>query len=187
MRGDSLARFGAGIEGEYPAAITAFREALDGSRMSSAESADVALILNALAEAERLSKDFGAAKRDYREALRIAGVVGYAEGEAYITGNLALLAWDQKDWHGAEMLARDSLILAEKVGRLELIGGNCYCIAFALVKQEKCTEALPYAHRAVEIFTRLGSLRLKVARELLLDCEASIRKGSKPSVERYQE
>jgi hypothetical protein len=52
----------------------------------------VAIGLNDLAEVERLSGDLAAAERDYREALRVARAVGYAEGVADITGNLAGMA-----------------------------------------------------------------------------------------------
>ena len=105
------------LKTDYPAAIAAYREALDLYRTLSDESADVAIALNDLADAEHLSGDLTAAERGYREALRIARAIGYAEGVAYITGNLAALAQDRKDWPGAETLAREALTLAEKVGR----------------------------------------------------------------------
>ena len=62
------------------------------------------------------SGDLAAAERDYREALRIARAVGYPEGVATYTGNLAALALDRKDWPGAETLAREALTLSEKRG-----------------------------------------------------------------------
>src|SRR5262249_21034409 len=113
-----------------------------------------------------------AAERDYREALRIARAVGYAEGVATYTGNLADLALDGKDWPQAETLAREALPLSEKVGRQELIAWDCRVLAQALVRQRKPTEALPYAERAVDIYTRLGSLDLEYARAILAECES---------------
>ena len=73
-----------------------------------------------------------------------------------ITGNLADLALDRQDWLAAEALAREALELAEALGRVELIGSDCYLPGqitrtTRLVSQE----ALPYAHRAVEIYSKL--------------------------------
>ncbi|HQR35935.1 MAG TPA: tetratricopeptide repeat protein [Blastocatellia bacterium] len=160
------------LKKNYPAAIAAYRDVLALYRSLSAESADVARTLNALADTERLSVDYAAAERDYREALRVARSVGYAEGEATFTGNLAALALDRKDWPRAETLARQALPLSEKVGRLELIALDCRRIAKALVRQGKSAEALPYAQRSVEIYERLGSPGLEEARATLAECEA---------------
>ncbi|TAL12768.1 MAG: tetratricopeptide repeat protein [Nitrospirae bacterium] len=160
------------LKEDYPAAIAAYREALDLSSTVSAESKDVAITINCIANAENDSGDFAAAERDYREALRVASAVDYAEGVAYITGNLAGLALERKDWSGAETLAREALTLAEKVGRQELIASDCRRFALALVRQGKKAEALPYARRAVDIYTSLGSPNLKYARAVLRECES---------------
>lgn len=159
------------LKGEYAAAIATYNEVLDFRRAVSAESADVAAVLGDLADVEQLSGDLEAAERDYREALRVSLAVDDAESIAIYTGNLAELTLNRKDWLGAEGLAREALGLSEKVGRRELIASNCYRIAKAMVCQEKSTEALPYAERAVEIFTRLGTPRLAAARALLKECE----------------
>lgn len=90
---------------------------------------------------------------------------------AGITGNLAGLALAQEDWPAAEKLAREALPLSEKVGRRELIAGNCHHLAKSLVGQGKGTEGLPYARRAVDIYTRLASLNLEDARATLRECE----------------
>ena len=173
-RGSAIRLRGLGhrLKADYPTAIAAFREALDLWRSLSAESEDVAIALNALAEAKRLSGDLVAAEGDYREALRVARAVGYAEGVATYTGNLAALALKRKDWPGAETLARDALSLSEKVGRLEMIAEDCRRLANALVRQGKATEALPYARRAVDIYTRLGSPELEAPRATLRECES---------------
>ncbi len=161
------------MKGEYPAAVVKFREALELRRSLSAESEDIAKILNDLASIEHFSDDYEAAERDYRIALRVASSVGYAEGVAYITGNLAELALDQGDWIKAETLAREALAFSESVGRQQLIASNCYRLSRTLVLQDKKDEALAFALRAVEIFTRLGlALNLEFAHKILKVCEA---------------
>ncbi|HXQ22227.1 MAG TPA: tetratricopeptide repeat protein, partial [Candidatus Acidoferrales bacterium] len=159
------------LKQDYPAAIEAYREALELVRSLSTESEDVATTMNALADAEWCSGDLAAAERDFREALRVARAVGYAEGAATFTGNMATLALDREDWLGAETLAREALCLDERVGRQELIAADCQRIARALARQGKKAEGLPYARRAVDIYTRLGSPDLEVARTTLRECE----------------
>lgn len=157
----------------YPAAIAAFRDSVKLHRALGRDTQDIAICLNGLAGAESSDRQFEAAERDFREALRIAGAVKYHEGVAYIIGNLAALALDREDWPGAEALAREALPLGEKVGRLELIAGDCHRLAKALVKQGKKEEAGPYARRAVEIFQKLGSPDLAKAQRILGECESS--------------
>jgi tetratricopeptide (TPR) repeat protein len=135
------------------------------------ESLDVAIGLSDLADAEELSGDFAGAERDYTEALRIAKAIDYREIMAGIPVKLASLALDREDWPGAESLARDALALAEKVGRQELIAGVYRCLAKALARQGRKREALPYARRAVDIFTALRSPNLEAARRTLAECE----------------
>src|SRR6185436_7213198 len=101
----------------YPGAIVAFQEALKLWRAVVPGSEDVAIGLNGLAEAERLSGDYAAAERDYLEALRIAKKINDREGVAVYTGDLAELALDREKWAEAEVRARDALVLAEAVGR----------------------------------------------------------------------
>jgi len=156
---------------DYPAAIAAYREAVAIWRSLDRESMDIAIGLNALADAERSSGDFDAAERDFREALRIARAVAYHEGIAYITNNQAALALHREDWPGAEALAREALPLIEDLGRLELIGSTCHHLANALVRQGNKDEALPHARRAVEICQKLGSPELTKAQQTLAECE----------------
>jgi tetratricopeptide (TPR) repeat protein len=164
------------LKKDYPAAIAAYREALEIDRALSPESNDVAIDLNALAGVEHASKDYAAAERDYREALRIAKKVNYQEGVAYITGNLAELVLDREQWAEAESLARETLALAEKVGRQELIAWDCHRIAKALLRQNKALpEARALARRAVEIYTRLRQQdNLREAQETLAEIEKAV-------------
>src|SRR6185436_19793092 len=102
------------------------------------------------------------------------------------TGNLAELALDQEQWAEAETLAREALALAEKVGRQELIAGDCHTIAKALLKQNlalsaaegrnldeaRLSEAEALSRRAVEIFMRLRMAgNLQVAQKTLAEIE----------------
>jgi len=163
---------GHSLKADYPAAIAAFSESLGLLRSLSAESEDVASALNWLGVGEENAGDLRAAERDFREALRVARAVGFTEGIAICTGNLAELALARKDWPAAETLAREALPMSEKLRRQELIAFHCQRLAKALVRQSKTAEALPHAQRAVEIFTRLGHPDLELARATLRECES---------------
>ncbi len=168
------------LKEDYPAAISAYREAVDLHRSLDAEGVYVATIatsLNDLAEAERLSGDLDAAEGHYREALRVARAVSDDEGVATYTGNLAELALNRGDWPTAESLAREALPLSEAVHRKELIAFDNYRLAKALERQGQAAEALPHAQRAVEIFNRLGLPNLADAQAVLDECEAALGEG----------
>lgn len=160
------------LKGNYPAAITAYRESLELHRSLATENMDrdVAIGLSDLADVERLSGNYVTAEAHYCEALRVANDVDDAEGVASYTGNLADVALDRKEWTAAETLARKALPLSEALRRQELIASNNRRIAHALVRQGKGAEALPYARHAVEIYTHLGHPDLAEAQAILAEC-----------------
>jgi tetratricopeptide (TPR) repeat protein len=156
---------------DYPAAVAAYQESLNLYRALSPESEDVAAVLNDLAMTERKLGDSVAAERDYREALRIAKKINEREGVAVYTGNLVEFALAREQWAEAEQSAREALPLSEGVGRLESIATNCRRIAQACARQDRKAEGLPYAQRAVSIFTKLRSSDLAKAEAVLKECE----------------
>ncbi|MFZ1462806.1 MAG: tetratricopeptide repeat protein, partial [Anaerolineae bacterium] len=162
---------------DYGAATAAFKESLDLRRALDPENDDAAQGLNSLAETERLVGDYAAAERDYNEALRIARKINNRYDVAIFTGNLALLALDREQWPEAERLAGEVLTLAEKLGLAELVAWDCHCLAQALLRQGRPAEALPFARRAVEIWTKLRHPDLWQARGVLAECEAVVSVG----------
>jgi tetratricopeptide (TPR) repeat protein len=171
----SLRGLGHQLNKDYSAAIAAHREALEIKRSISPESDTVSTELNWLANAESANEDYAAAERDYREALRISKINKHDEAIASRTGNLAALALDREQWAEAESLAREAVALSEKLGRQELIAIDSNLLAKALLKQNKnLEEALCLSRRAIEIFTRLKSHRLQLAKETLAEIEETL-------------
>ena len=155
----------------YDAAIVAFREAVSLHRKLNPISEDVSMGLNSLASVQQLSGDYEAAEQDYNEALGIAKVINYFEGIATYNINLTALAINREDWQKAETLARELLPLGEKLGNQQFIATNYALIAKALAMQDKKTEGLSHAKKAVDIYDRLGSPDLAYAQEVLKLCE----------------
>ncbi len=165
---------------DYPAALAAYGEVLDLDRSLNPESQDVSIDLDTLASVKQNSGDLSGAEADYREALRIAAKIGYREGVATYTGNLAELFLKREDWRAAESLAGEALELARGVGRQELIASNHHRLAVAQLRQQRPAEALPHAREAVEIFTPLRHRDLPEAQATLAECEAACRAAAVP-------
>ena len=159
------------LEKDYPAAIAAFQEMLALDRTSKPDSGDVSVGLTDLAAVEQLSGDYEAAERDYREALRISRKINDREGVAFITGCLADIALDRRDWPAAEALAREALPLVDALGRQDIIAEVSQTLAIALFRQGRLADGFPHAQRAVEIFTKLRSPELEKAQAVLKECE----------------
>ena len=172
QRGTAITLRGLGhrLKGDYPAAIAAYKKALDLYRSLAAESGDVVTSLNDLAVAEYKFGNLTASEEYLREALRVARTVGSKSGVTTITGNLADLALNREDWPAAETLAREALHLSEAIHRQELIAEDNHRLAKALMRQGKAGEALPHAQRAVDIYSRLGSPDLAEAQAILAEC-----------------
>ncbi len=155
----------------YLIAIDTFREALNLQRAFALENEEITIILCNLAIAEQLQGDITSAESDYRAALQIAEKVNYREGIVKITSTLADLALDSKELEKAALLAYTALELSEKIGWQMLIGCNCQIIAQALARQGKPAEGLPYARRAIEIFSKLPQTGgLEDVQATLLEC-----------------
>lgn len=172
-RATALRLRGLGLElkHDYRAAIAAHEESLTLRQSLSADTTEVASSLNDLVDTERHAGDLKEAELHYREALRISLTLGYDQGVAAYTGNLAILALEREDWQQAESLAQEALLLTEKLGRVELIAESCETLALALVGQAKGVQGLPYALRSVELYIRLGSPNIERARGVLRACE----------------
>jgi tetratricopeptide (TPR) repeat protein len=158
------------LEKNYSSALVAYHEALTLQRGLSADSEDVAIVLNDIASVERLSGDYAAAEHDYREALQIDNKINHREGAAVRLGNLAGLALARQDWRSAEQRAREALPLADAVGSQHLIAILSLHLAKALLQQGRKAEGLPYAQRAVEILAKLRSPNLADAQAALKEC-----------------
>ncbi len=169
----ALKLYGAGhkLEKKFPEAVKAYIKSYDIYVAIAPESEDVASVLNNLAEVEQMMGDFPSAQHHYREALRIAEKINYDEGVAAYTGNLAGLALHCRKWLEAEELAKDALVMAERIGKQELIATNCRRIAKAFARNDKPAEGLDYARRAVDIFSRLRQPdELEKAQAALREC-----------------
>lgn len=158
---------------DYPAALSAYQEALELWRSLNPESVDVVIGLNSLANVKQESGDQASAEADFREALSIARRIEYREGIALCTGNLAELFVARQDWPAAERWASEALVLASCVSRLDVNALNHHTLAQALLHQQRAAEALPHAREAVATYTRLRHRDLAEAQSTLMACEVA--------------
>ena len=155
---------------DFDKAITTYNKSLEMSRQIEAKSQDVAMTLNDLASAKNRLGDLQGSEKNIKEALEIANDINYFEGRVTYTTNLAILSLNN-DNEKAENLARKALRLAQDLHREELIGKNYIVLAQALLRQNKKSDALPYAQLAIDIFTKLGVSEVTKALEVLKMCE----------------
>ena len=167
-----LRGIGYSLTNDLKQALASYREAVELRRTLDPESEELAAILNDLAHVESQAGDLDSAERNYREALRIVRLLNRREGIATCTINLAKLALVREDWLNAEALAHEGLLLCQEIGRLELTASASEDLASALIRQGKKNEALQHSRRAVEIYTRLGSYRVKAAQDTLFQALA---------------
>jgi tetratricopeptide (TPR) repeat protein len=169
------------LQKEYPAALEAFRQALELYR-DIADDGGIIGALNEIGEVQRLVKNFANAKGQFEEALQVARNIDSDQGAAACLGNLAKLALDQGLSEEAERLALEALPRSIKLGRQDLIAEDCYCYVRALDQQNHLKEAETLAHCrwAVEILRRLRLPDLPDAEALLHKCEAAANEDSSP-------
>jgi tetratricopeptide (TPR) repeat protein len=105
------------------------------------------------------------------EYLTLALEIGHKNKDDDLTASalsmLATVAERQKKWKKAQSLARESLSLAERIGRQRLIAQNCHIIANSMFVQNKFVDGMPYILRAVEIYSQLNNPNLQKAQTTL--------------------
>lgn len=135
---------------------------------------ELAICLNALAQAEFRSGKLDEADIHYCEALEVAKLVGFVEGTAAYTGNRAELALERREWTEAKRLATKALSLSKTVGRRELIALDSRRLAEAMLRLGHPTAACDYARKSLEILISFGHPHLTKANAILAECEAAL-------------
>ena len=93
----------------------------------------------------RVRKEYDAAERYYREALELAREQDLKEPQAYISGNLGLLALYREQWAEARQWFEQEFPLAREIGRVSLIAQAQYGLARVWEAEGRSDLALPLA------------------------------------------
>ena len=93
--------------------------------------------------------DLAAADQYYRDSQRCFGRAGYRWGEAFALTNRAALALDRGRAKEAEVIGRQAVVAAKKIGDLEALGAALVNVAEALAMQKKAEEAEEIAREAL--------------------------------------
>ncbi len=157
--------------GDIPAAIATYQEELKIAQKYYPESNEVASAVSSIARLEHEVGNYIAAEHGYYEALEIYQKSNKQPELLICTSNLAKLAVDRGQWFQAEQTARETILIAMQIGRQDVIA-ECSCtLAKALTRQGRKAEGVPYAQRAVAIYTKLRSRHLANAQAVLKECE----------------
>jgi tetratricopeptide (TPR) repeat protein len=159
-------------KGDYAAAIGVLAEATALLNDIDPEHPNLAFALNELGHAEQASGDRTSAEKSFERALAIARQSNLGAEEAWILTNLSRLALEQGKAQQAELMAREVLQIAEKLGHRELTALGSHLVAVAMLDHGSRAEAIPYARQAVDIYTQLASPALERAQETLRETES---------------
>lgn len=163
------------LKQEYKTAIAAHKEALKLWQTLPTHIQHLAVGTSDLAGAEMADEQLDAAELHFREALRIANAINDISGVAAYTGSLVTVAINRGEWNKAEALAREAVILAEKVHRKDLIAIDYCLLAHALLRQEKYSEAIKPAQRALGICIQYNlENEAERSRAILSECRAAL-------------
>jgi tetratricopeptide (TPR) repeat protein len=153
--------------GELEEAERLYTEVLEAARNQVSDRNLVSIVLNDLGNVAQKREAYGRAEGYYREALELAEEKGNKESQAYISGNLGLLALDRGRPEEARVWFERGLDLAQEVGRQDLVASAQYGLARVLEEEGRYTEALRRAEEALEIRERLRHRDVESTRKLV--------------------
>lgn len=96
------------------------------------------------------------------EALALARKIGFERGEAYALNQFGNDFWGSSNYPKALDYYLQSLKLNEKLGNLDAVAANNGNISNIYSAQEDYTTALSYLYKAVNLYTKTGSDRVRL-------------------------
>lgn len=168
LRIHGLANLSAGRTSD---ALLVFRKALKLERTISSISNDVVTALSDVALALAAADELDEADIFLQQGLEMAKTLNNWEAVCALTSSLAGTALDRNSWSEAELLARESLEVADRIGHKHLAAAACMKLADSLIGLDRGAEGRPYAERAVSLFAELRSSELASARMTLNACQ----------------